>query len=385
MSTSTTAPEEPGVRWGPAHQHLAPPFSRRPSLLGSIAGLIATLLMLAFIHAWVDPRGGGAIGWTVRGALILFATRALVILVMAIVTRTPSTRLRPVGSEQDAAPAARPPLLPTSAMPAGAYLGEDTNGDWVHADPRECSHGARPAAEREDQRGDDPRADGVYRCGREHLDEARRDAGHARGQIASSARSGCSTRAAIEARLPPGLRRLAWSPIAGAASWDQALLLARAMTAAGGAGVGTVNEGHWIERAECAARPAHVCGAPDRAADRRGAALGAEPRPRTRAQCARGQRGAYRGRCAEWDPAHRFARALEHLQRRRRHALRVQLRRRRANAAHPNFDPERFTRSTDTIYITAPEHMQALCAPLIVGLLEQIRHAVYHRNRRSSP
>jgi hypothetical protein len=53
----------------------------------------------------------------------------------------------------------------------------------------------------------------------------------------------------------------------------------------------------------------------------------------------------------------------------------------RAAAANPNFDPGRFAASTDTIYITAPEHKQALCAPAIVGLLEQIRHAVYDHAR----
>ena len=51
----------------------------------------------------------------------------------------------------------------------------------------------------------------------------------------------------------------------------------------------------------------------------------------------------------------------------------------RRAAANPNFDPERFAASTDTIYITAPAHRQALCAPLVVGLLEQIRHATYRR------
>lgn len=45
----------------------------------------------------------------------------------------------------------------------------------------------------------------------------------------------------------------------------------------------------------------------------------------------------------------------------------------RATASDPNFDPKRFATSTDTIYITAPGHKQALCAPLIVGLLELIR------------
>jgi type IV secretion system protein VirD4 len=49
----------------------------------------------------------------------------------------------------------------------------------------------------------------------------------------------------------------------------------------------------------------------------------------------------------------------------------------RRNAAHPNFDVERFVTGTDTLYITAPAHKQALCAPLVIGLLEQIRHATY--------
>jgi type IV secretory pathway TraG/TraD family ATPase VirD4 len=51
----------------------------------------------------------------------------------------------------------------------------------------------------------------------------------------------------------------------------------------------------------------------------------------------------------------------------------------RRSAARPNFDPERFVDSRDTIYVTAPSHKQALSAPLVVGLLEQIRHATYAR------
>ena len=35
--------------------------------------------------------------------------------------------------------------------------------------------------------------------------------------------------------------------------------------------------------------------------------------------------------------------------------------------------------ATDTVFITAPAHRQALCAPLVVGLLDQIRHATYRR------
>ncbi|MCA1656898.1 MAG: TraM recognition domain-containing protein, partial [Actinobacteria bacterium] len=51
----------------------------------------------------------------------------------------------------------------------------------------------------------------------------------------------------------------------------------------------------------------------------------------------------------------------------------------RAVAAAPNFDPDAFAASTGTVFIAAPAHLQALCAPLVVGLLEQIRHASYRR------
>jgi type IV secretion system protein VirD4 len=52
----------------------------------------------------------------------------------------------------------------------------------------------------------------------------------------------------------------------------------------------------------------------------------------------------------------------------------------RATARDPNFDVDAFVRSTDTIYITAPPDRQALFAPMIVGLLEQIRYATYRRH-----
>ena len=45
--------------------------------------------------------------------------------------------------------------------------------------------------------------------------------------------------------------------------------------------------------------------------------------------------------------------------------------------ADPDFDPEQFVRSSDTIYIAAPAHRQALVAPMVVGLIDDIRHATY--------
>jgi type IV secretion system protein VirD4 len=51
--------------------------------------------------------------------------------------------------------------------------------------------------------------------------------------------------------------------------------------------------------------------------------------------------------------------------------------------ANPNFDVDRFAASFDTIYVTAPAQQQEMMAPLVVGLLEEIREAVYRRARAS--
>ncbi len=51
-----------------------------------------------------------------------------------------------------------------------------------------------------------------------------------------------------------------------------------------------------------------------------------------------------------------------------------------AAAAEPDFDPARFVRSTDTVYLAAPAHLQSLVAPLVVGLLNDIRFATYERH-----
>jgi type IV secretory pathway TraG/TraD family ATPase VirD4 len=51
-------------------------------------------------------------------------------------------------------------------------------------------------------------------------------------------------------------------------------------------------------------------------------------------------------------------------------------------ATAPNFDPAAFALSTDTIYLCAPSTAQALHAPLVVALLDQIRSAIYKAHPR---
>lgn len=52
----------------------------------------------------------------------------------------------------------------------------------------------------------------------------------------------------------------------------------------------------------------------------------------------------------------------------------------RAVGENPNFDPEYFVRSADTLYITAPADQQKEYAPIIVGMLDAIRFATYRRH-----
>jgi len=52
--------------------------------------------------------------------------------------------------------------------------------------------------------------------------------------------------------------------------------------------------------------------------------------------------------------------------------------------ARPDFDADRFVNSSDTVYIAAPAHLQAQAAPLVVGLIDDIRRATYARAARST-
>jgi type IV secretory pathway TraG/TraD family ATPase VirD4 len=186
-------------------------------------------------------------------------------------------------------------------------------------------------------------------------------------------------------QLPDGVRRLSWSPVAAAATWDEAMVMARAMCAAGRAGVGTRDEGHWSERASALLAPlihaANLTGRPigevlrwvlrqDLTEARNvlldvESAIAADVLAGIEATDAR-ERSSIFSATAGVLAAYN-ADAV------------------RSGAAHPNFNPTHFAASTDTIYVTAPEQYQALCAPLIVGLLEQVRHAVYGRAAGERP
>ncbi len=176
---------------------------------------------------------------------------------------------------------------------------------------------------------------------------------------------------------PEGIRRLCWSPVPAAATWDGALLIARAMAASGSSAKGTTNEHHWRERSTALLAPLlHA------------ANVTSKPITQVLTWVLRGElesaRQALQAHGAQI-AADVLAGIVKTDERERSSILSAtagvlaayNADATRRNAAHPNFDPDAFVSSTETIYITAPAHKQALCAPLVVGLLEQIRHATY--------
>jgi type IV secretory pathway TraG/TraD family ATPase VirD4 len=180
-------------------------------------------------------------------------------------------------------------------------------------------------------------------------------------------------------------RRLRWSPIQSCTEWTGALAMAHSLVEVGSASAASVSRGgstHWTERAQALMAPLLHAAAMDGTdmrtvltwVDRR-QALPAQQilagGPGTGSALARNLLDGIvatdpRELSGIWSTASgalagfRSEQALE------------------ATSA-PNFDAGRFVTSSDTIYIAAPAHLQAQVAPLVVGLIEDVRHATYAR------
>lgn len=190
-------------------------------------------------------------------------------------------------------------------------------------------------------------------------------------------------------RLPPGVRQLRWSPVQAAAEWDAAMLIADSMVNAM-ASFDRETSGHFEDKAKellsallyAAARSGH-----DITEVVRWTSGAATP------EVAKAIGEIFEGLVAAGDEAARIAYdvylgILRIADRERASVISTTGRvlrvyhtlGARRTASEPNLDPDAFVRSRDTIYITAPSDRQALYAPMIVGMLEQIRYAQYRRH-----
>jgi len=190
--------------------------------------------------------------------------------------------------------------------------------------------------------------------------------------------------------LPRGVEPVRWSPVQSCAEWDDALLVARSLVGAasrapGGHG-GAVPAGadHWTERAEALLAPALHAAALDGSdlatvlswVDRRqlgpalsvldgaGATRAGDLLAGIAATDAREQSGI-------WSTASGVLGAY-----RSQAAL--------ATTRSPDFDARAFCDSSATLFVCATGRHQALAAPLVVGLLTDVRGAAYARSARGA-
>jgi type IV secretory pathway TraG/TraD family ATPase VirD4 len=185
--------------------------------------------------------------------------------------------------------------------------------------------------------------------------------------------------------VPPGVTSVGWSPVTASSSWNGAVLAADTMVRAAhpsaGPGGGALLDSHWIERASALLAPLlhaaatsgeqmstvlawvdrHVgadaldvlAGRPDggeRAANLLAGILTTDSREQSGIwSTASGVLAAYRSDAAL------------------------------ASTALPCLDTDSFCSSANTLYVCAPGRRQQVLAPLVVGLLADIRDAAYRR------
>ncbi|HSZ13086.1 MAG TPA: type IV secretory system conjugative DNA transfer family protein [Solirubrobacteraceae bacterium] len=371
--------------------------------------MAGVVIGVPFLYMLVDlPRmllgfgagPGGLFSWIAGALIVLVAVRLGLMLAMSVLTRPPRAHGTPpplrtplAPAEPDTGPAAaRAPARPRGVSPAerareasvrlgaGAYLGLDEHGGWVTADPESAVMILGPPRSGKTSAVMIPAL--MASAGAAISTSTKPDV--MRATLAARSEIGQAwlfDPAGTDTDLPEGVRRLCWSPVAAAASWDEALVMARAMTMATRPGAGTTNETHWSERAAALLAPLLY------AANHTSQPIATVLRWTLRQDLAAAQ--AILADLQAPIAADVLA-GIERTDQRERSSIfsatagvlaAYNSDAVRQAAANPNFDPQRFATSTDTIYITAPEHKQALCAPLIVGLLEQIRHAAYEHAR----
>ena len=388
---------------GPQHQQPEAPPAKQ-SLFWKLVTWFAAAL---FLHGVIDPGGANVFNWCINAMIFGWIARLIYRgirsghipidwlvrlaedlngrLLLLIASHAPMFVIRPWHRHRAYRRSLEPePYYPTaedarykvSSLGGGAYLGVDEDGDWVTATPHSATLVLGPPRSGKTMDVIIPTilsASGplISAATKPEVMEATM---FARGEIGEAWLFDPSGE---YPKLLQGVRRLCWSPVAAASTWDGALLTSRAMTACTRVGAGTTNETHWTERAAALLAPllltANMTKRPIEDVLRWTLRQDLVPAMEFLADGHNAiaadvlvgiERTDTRERSSIFSAAAGVLSAYNSDGARR-------------TAADPNFDADAFVCSTDTIYITAPEHHQAFSAPLIVGLLEQIRHAGY--------
>ncbi len=183
---------------------------------------------------------------------------------------------------------------------------------------------------------------------------------------------------------PPGVRRVAWSPIASALDWDAALRTTEAMVMAARPGSARGEAQHWTERAQALLAPSFHA-----------AALDEMPMSELLSLLDRRQGGQLRAILARQDvelPLHTLEGVLATEEREQSGiwstACSVLTAYRSSGALESTtgeaFDARRFVAASGTLYVCAGSQHQRHAAPIVTGLLNETREAAYEACARGT-
>ncbi len=184
---------------------------------------------------------------------------------------------------------------------------------------------------------------------------------------------------------PRGVERVRWSPVESCRSWDDALLVARSLVGAARPGAGARERRRGgrrpLDRARRgSSRPHTACRCPRRRGPRHRAVVGRPPQRRAGVGDPRPQRGHPSRRPPGGHRRHRPPGAERHLVDGVGRPGRLPQRGGAGQTVAPDFDARAFCDSSATLYVCATGRHQAVAAPLVVGLLTDIRTAAYARS-----
>jgi len=176
--------------------------------------------------------------------------------------------------------------------------------------------------------------------------------------------------------VPQGAEELRWSPLVGCEVWDQAVQRAHSIAAASRPNQ-SAHDVHWVERAQALLAPLlHAAALVE--GDLAGVLSWLHRRELVAPISILNDHGSRLAANLLDGIAHTDSRELSGIFSTADGLLATYRTDAALGAARfPNFDVGGFASSTDTIYICAPSMSQALHAPLVVCLLDQIRTAVY--------
>lgn len=179
---------------------------------------------------------------------------------------------------------------------------------------------------------------------------------------------------------PDGVRALRWSPLLAARSFDDALVVTRALTGAARPDARGGEAAHWTERAEALIAPLLHAAAIGGTGMRQMVNWVLTHDLDTPASILAGSGARLAGAVVEGiaksDPRERsgiWSTAASVLAAYRSEAV-------LASASEPNFHPAGFASSRDTVYICAPAERQELVAPIVTAFLASVRADAYARS-----